>query len=74
MALNQHEVSVRSRNQYSVVGDSGKVVPALQVNAGQARSRRDPALGGRNPARFGATGPAHESRTGASISARLLRA
>ena len=31
MALHQHEVSARSRNQYSVVGDSGKVVRALQV-------------------------------------------
>ena len=72
MALYQHEVSVRSRNQYSVVGDSGKVVQALQVNAGQAPGRRGAALGRRNPTRFGATGATDESLTGPSISTRTL--
>jgi hypothetical protein len=30
------KVSVRSRNQYSVAGDSGKAVWALEINGGYA--------------------------------------
>lgn len=52
MASNQHEVSVRSRNQYSVVGDSGEVI---QIEASGACRRRARALVCRNPARLGAT-------------------
>lgn len=59
MASNQHEVSVRSRNQYSVVGDSGEVI---QIEASGACRRRARALVCRNPARLGATGAANESR------------
>lgn len=44
MALHQHEVSVRSRNQYSVVGDSGKVVRAYPAYTSHARRRRRRAL------------------------------
>ncbi|CKR04564.1 Uncharacterised protein [Mycobacterium tuberculosis] len=71
MASNQHEVSVRSRNQYSVVGDSGEVI---QIEASGACRRRARALVCRNPARLGATGAANESRFGTGISARILRA
>jgi len=45
MALHQHEVSARSRNQYSVVGDNGKVVRALEVVIGYLRRCSCPALG-----------------------------
>lgn len=69
MASNQHEVSVRSRNQYSVVGDSGEVI---QIEASGACRRRARALVCRNPARLGATGAANESRFGTGISARIL--
>jgi hypothetical protein len=44
MAFNQHEVSARSRNQYSVVGDSGKVVGALEVHVSPSGRRRHAAL------------------------------
>jgi hypothetical protein len=44
MDFNQHEVSARSRNQYSVVGDSGKVVRTLEVPVGTSGRRRRAAL------------------------------
>ena len=44
------KVSARSRNQYSVVGDSGKVVWALEVNASHARRGDSPSAGRRKPA------------------------
>jgi hypothetical protein len=34
--VNMAKVSARSRNQYSVVGDSGKGVWTLEINAGHA--------------------------------------
>src|SRR6185312_14617646 len=72
--VNMPKVSVRSRNQYSVVGDSGKVVRPRQAEAGGARGRPGPALVRGNPSRLGATGAADESRTGAGVSERVLRA
>ena len=73
-ALNQHEVSVRSRNQYSVVGDSGKVVRALEVHAGPPGGAVARRWAQETRVGSGATGAADESRTGASLSARALRA
>jgi len=57
------KVSARSRNQYSVVGESGKAVRAFQVNASRG-----------NPSRFGAAGTTDESDPGAGVSRSALRA
>lgn len=46
MASNQHEVSVRSRNQYSVVGDSGEVI---QIEASGALPPTCPGAGLQKP-------------------------